>query len=405
MRKIVLFVSVCLVFQMLWISCPVSAAENLLSIDFEQVPLGSVLRVLTSKTGRKFITDSELSSKRIVLHLNNVTPDEAVNALLDTYNLYYVRQADTNIYVIKSKESGKITTVSRIFYCSYATARNLTKVLTSMVTSGGKIDADDRTNAIIVTDMADVVEKIGKLIAELDTPTPQVLLEARIIDIKITDSLDSGVNFSLFHNKNGASEDTIKYNQALAPNQSVTSKVTMGILDGDYDIDAIIEAIVTKTDAKVLTNPKLLVLNNRTATITIVDEVPYQELTQTSEGGSMVSTEFKEVGVLLKVQPLINKDGTIILNIQPEQSFDTGVSVSAIPIINTSKVNTTFMLRDGETAVIGGLIRETNTVTEYKVPLLGDIPILGYLFKRVDISKTRKELTVFVTAHIIQEYY
>ena len=134
----------------------------------------------------------------------------------------------------------------------------------------------------------------------------------------------------------------------------------------------------------------------------MVDEIPYQERTQSGEGGDMVSTSFKEVGIQLTVTPQITKDGTIILSISPTQSFLTGLSAGGVPIVNTSRINTSLMIRDGETAVIGGLIRESITHTEYKVPILGDIPILGHLFKKSDRQKIRTELSIFVTANILE---
>lgn len=404
MKRIGLLIFIAIHILLLFNVSPVTAAKTI-SINFEQVPLGSVLQVLTNKTGRKFITDTKLSAKKIVLHLKGVTPDEAVNALLDTYDLYYVRQKDTNIYVVKSKTEGRITTGSQIFYCSYAKARDLIAVLESKLTAGGYMNADDRTNALIVSDTADNIERISSLIDELDSPTPQVLLEARIIDIKISKTFDSGLNLSVTHDTNDDGIEVSKYTQPYNPSQSISGRITTNIINGDYDIDAIIESLITKTEGKVLTNPKLLVLNNQKATINIVDEIPYQQLTETGEGGKLTSTSFKTVGVKLAVKPLVNKDGTIILRITPEQSFTTGVSATNVPIINTSKVDTTLMLRDGETVVIGGLIRETDSDSEFKIPILGDIPILGYLFKKKDMEKARTELTIFVTAHIIEEYY
>ena len=112
---------------------------------------------------------------------------------------------------------------------------------------------------------------------------------------------------------------------------------------------------------------------------------------------------FKEAGIKLKVKPQINRDGSIVLSISPEQSYRTGETIGSenTPVINTSKSTTTLMLRSGETAAIGGLIRETEDSTINKVPLLGDIPILGYLFKSETKNKSRYELTIFITAKIV----
>ncbi|MFA7074063.1 MAG: type II and III secretion system protein, partial [Endomicrobiaceae bacterium] len=125
--------------------------------------------------------------------------------------------------------------------------------------------------------------------------------------------------------------------------------------------------------------------------------------TSSSTGDISGTTAFKQVGIKLKVKPQINRDGSIVLTVSPEQSYRTGETIGTdnTPVINTSKTSTTLMLRSGETAAIGGLIRESEDSTINKIPLLGDIPIIGYLFKGHSKNKGRYELTIFITAKIV----
>ncbi|MFC2062248.1 secretin N-terminal domain-containing protein [Elusimicrobiota bacterium] len=417
MRKIIFSV---LISTVVMLTCLVSEGRtqsDLISLDFQNVPLGTVLKVLSAKTDRKFITDTSLSGKKIVLSLNDVTPDEAVDALLSTYDLYYIRQTNTSIYVIKSKSESKVTTVSRIFEIKHAKSSELQNSLSTKLSASGTISADERTNRLIVTDMADNVDKVGEMIDELDIPTPQILLEARVMEVKITETLDMGIQLTDFYkvdknglpigdkvDKDGKIIPRYEYNQSFNPGVSGPN-VNVAIIEEGYNIDAMIEALQSKKDARLLNNPKILVLNNREAKINIGEEFAYQQKTQTEQGGNMVSTAFKEVGVKIVVKPRINNKGVIILEITPEQSFLTGRDVLGIPVIATSEVNTTFRIKDGETAVIGGLIREESSISENKVPILGDIPLIGYLFKKTNKSKSRSELTVFVTANIIKESF
>jgi type IV pilus assembly protein PilQ len=425
MKKIAYLVIACLAAGIFLGAPRVLCQDDVISLNFENVSLGTVLNILSRKTGKKFITDAGLARKKIVFNLKRVTPDEALNALLDTYNLYYIRQTDTDIYVIKDKTSKMITAVSKIIYCNYATASKLVGVLGSNLSQGGKISADERTNSLIITDMADNIEKIEGLLKKLDTPTPQVLLEARILDVKIDKSLKTGVNIANFfktdeywtdplaqERANRIEDEEIEgddihpnynYRQPFSHSAGGEGTFKIAIIKEGYNIEALIEAVKTDRHAKILNTPKILVLNNEEATIDIIDQIPYEERTQTEEGGQLVSTAFKDVGVRIKVKPQINKNGTVILSVSPEQSFQTGQAIGNIPIINTSKLDTTFMLRDGETAVIGGLIRVTDSDTEDKIPILGDIPILGYLFKKTDKQEKRSELTIFVTAHVMTE--
>ncbi|MFA5858055.1 MAG: secretin N-terminal domain-containing protein [Elusimicrobiota bacterium] len=406
------------------------AAEEKITLGFNSsVMLGTVLDVLSAKGNRKFITDAQLSRKEVIINLKNVTIDEALDALLDIYDLYYVKQPSTDIYIIKSKAEGTVTTVSQTFFLNYASAKDLVAVLTPKLTRGGTMSADERTNCLIVNDMSDNIDKIGALLKMVDIPTMQVLLEAKIVDVKTDTAMKWGIDISNLYRMGtfvqnpleferrkilsglGQNYDLLPaaitpdgtYQQTFTPGLSASAKFKFNIIQDGYNVDALIEAMKMNGGANVLSNPKLLVLNNEEATIHIVDEVPYEEKTQTEDGKTMVSTQFKEIGIKLRVKPQINRDGTIVLNVTPEQSFRTGESLGNVPIINTSKVATTFMLKNRETAVIGGLIRVTESKTQYKVPLLGDIPYIGYLFQKYSKETGRTELTIFITANIVEQ--
>ena len=409
--------------------------QQLISIDFHDTSLYSVLNILSLKTGMKLITDTSLYGKKIMLSLKDVTPEEALTALLDTYNLYYIRQANTNIYIIKSRADAAKVSVSKVVFCNYTNATTIANILKESISKDGKIVADARTNSLVITDLADSIAKMENLIREIDVPTQQVMLEAKIVDVNLGKGLSLGTRINNVYRKgqntliDGDPKTTetgepvfsqiLKHNfmystivgksseqgAGLLGLSNSFSQIGVTILSGDWVIDAAIEAGIQDRSAKVLTNPKLLVLNNQEATIEIVEEYPYVSDKQISDSGRIsTSISYKEIGMKLKVKPQINRDGTIILTISPEQNFRVGEVVSEsenAPIVNTSKTTTTLMLRSGETAAIGGMIREAEDTTTQKVPLLGDIPILGYLFKSVQKNKTRYELTIFITAKIV----
>jgi len=392
------------------------ASSALISIDFQGTTLYTVLNVLSMKTGMKLISDTNLYNKKIMLSLKDVTAEEALNALLDTYDLYYVKQGDANIYVIKSKEDKNHITVSRVIFCNYAKSADLEKILETRLSTGGKIVSDVRTNSVIITDLADSIDKMEGLIRSLDIPTQQVMLEAKIVDVNLSKGVSIGTKINELYRTGTGNTNPITGNPNFSystPGSGTSLKlnnsfgnVGVSILQGDWNIDAVIEAGVQDKSAKILTNPKLLVLNNQEASIDIVEEIPYLEskTTSSSTGDVTGTTAFKQVGIKLKVKPQINRDGSIVLQVSPEQSFRTGEMVGGsdgTPVVNTSKTTTTLMLRSGETAAIGGMIRETEDGTIKKVPLLGDIPLFGYLFKGVEQNKTRYELTIFITAKIV----
>lgn len=397
------------------------APKKNISVDFRDMPLSTVLDVMSLKTGLKLITDDELARKRIVFSLRDVSPDEALTALLDTYNLYYVRQPNTSIYVIKSKadSSVKPTLISKIIYLNYSKAEEIAAVLKSNLTLNGQLSVDARSNSIIVTDIADSVDKIEATVRGLDSPTLQAVLEMRIVDSAITDEISWGVDINRLYKSGSyfpfpdpllvspmpAATDmrvpSVNYGQSYRP-LDTNNALSFALQQDGYTIAGAVSAQKGLNDSKVLSNPRLMVINNKEAKIDIVDEYPYVSET-TVVGGALVKTiAFKEAGIRLHVLPQINRDGSIVLTVSPEQSFRSGLAGDDQPIISTTKASTVLMLRNGETAVIGGLIREIDLLNEVRVPFLGDIPILGYLFKKYDKSKERRELTIFITAKIVE---
>jgi len=250
-------------------------STNLISIDFQGTSLYTVLNVLSMKTGMKLISDTTLYQKKIMLSLQDVTAEEALNALLDTYDLYYVKQGDANIYVIKSKADGSHITVSRVVFCNYAKASDLEKILATRLSKGGKIVSDERTNSLIITDLADSLDKMEGLIRSLDVPTQQVLLEAKIVDINLSHGTAIGTRWnetyrdglvnptvdpSVMNNKNFVYDTPVGSVLGLGLTKSF-ARVGVSILEGDdWSINATFEAGIEDKDAKVLSNPKLLVL-------------------------------------------------------------------------------------------------------------------------------------------------
>jgi len=374
--------------------------EKLISIDFQRVPLRQVLRILSARTDRKLITDTNLAGREIVLSLDDVTADEAINALLNTYGLYYIRQPGTNIYVIRDRQERILIKVSEIFHLKHANASDLTSVLEPNLHQGGSIQADERSNAIIVTDLADNIQKIAELIEQIDTPTPQVLIEAKILEVDMTSVLDFGMDLRDFRHVD--TPDSPVYQQHFSP-MDVGPTLEVGIIESGFNIDAFITFLQQETEARMLNNPKILVLSNETANIEIIDKVPYRSDVRETDLGRLIYTyDFMDVGVTIEVTPHVNVDGDINMHVAPSHSFQTGQAADGVPIIKESSIETSMTIKDGETAVLGGLIRESSTRDEDKVPILGDIPIIGYLFKRTSRTSERSELTMFITARVVQ---
>ena len=184
--------------------------------------------------------------------------------------------------------------------------------------------------------------------------------------------------------------------------------INLGLLNNAIEIDIILTALHSQLSAKLLANPRIMVLDNETAVFKIVREIPYKEETSTSAGGFLTSTEFKEVGVELQVTPHVTRDGMLRLQITPEfgvaeqQKFDS-TGQPLVPTVNTRKLDTIALVMNNQTVVLGGLRKKEITKDIRKVPLLGDIPLIGELFKSTTESEVTNELLIFITPRIIIE--
>jgi type IV pilus secretin PilQ/predicted competence protein len=312
----------------------------------------------------------------------------------------------------------------------YADVKDVAAALEKFISKSGQISFAVGTNNIIVTDTEDKIKAIDTFITEIDRVTPQILVEARLYDISSIDALDLGVQWSVGTNTNyganpgdvGSIDKSGKTNPfqtgsvgSLAASKSTITgdQFRFGWLNNSVNIDAIIAAKQQDISAKLLANPRVMVIDNKEALIKIIQEIPYQELSQTSGGGNIGTTQFKEVGVELRVTPHVTDHGLIRMYIKPsfstrgrEQDVVTtgpaGLPITnKVPGIDKRETETTALVMDGQTVVLGGL-RKKETATELnKVPLLGDLPLVGFLFRFQGDQIMNSELVVFVTPHII----
>ncbi len=291
------------------------------------------------------------------------------------------------------------TLVTEVFSLRTASAAQLEKTFSNLVSANGKVGIDNRLNSLVITDTAANLNRIRQAVTKLDVKSRQVMVEALIVNVKLTDKLKMGVDWT----KLGSASTFFSQGLAATASTNPYGKITFSATHGDWNIQGLIDFIETNKDVRILANPKVLVLNNQTAIIKTVKEIPYQELSQTSGGGNIGTTAFKEAGVILEVTPQIAEDGYIIMTIKPEQSaqIDTvTVQSNQIPVIETRKADTILRVKDGQTIIIGGLRERQPTIQESKVPLLGDVPLVGALFRKVDNELIESELGIFITPHI-----
>jgi len=277
-------------------------------------------------------------------------------------------------------------------------AESIEPVASNLLSPYGKIAIDSATNTIIVCDTPEKVRAIVAEINKIDKTPRQVMIEVVIVDVQLSDDTEIGVNWAHVTGRG----ETESYTQSLAATLATSSGMDFTFLhDG---IDVTIHALQEIRDVEILASPKIMVLSGQEATIQTIEEIPYIELSDSTEGAAqLTTTEFKEVGVLLTVRVLVTDDQKIKLTVSPEQSIDTGRfgrSNSDVPIIDIRRASTTLLMDDGQVVVLGGLRRRDLKNSIDKIPLLGDLPLIGFLFSNDKVEVEHTELVVFLSPHI-----
>ena len=280
-------------------------------------------------------------------------------------------------------------------------AINLERVVANLNTSYGTVSVNEETNSLIICDTRENLDKIVSEIRKADQTPKQILIEVVIADVQLENDTEMGVDWTQIFSQN----EHYNYAQTLIPTTMETGGA-LSFIDGKIDIT--LKALQQVRNVEILANPRVLVVSGGEASIETVEEIPYIELTQSTGGsdadsGALASTEFKEAGIKLTVSAVITDDNQIMMTIAPEQSVNTGVAgvgSTTVPIVDKRMLSTTLLMKDGQIVVMGGLRTKSSTLTENKVPLLGDIPGLGFLFSNDKEVVKCTELLVFISPHI-----
>lgn len=322
---------------------------------------------------------------------------------------------------------------------SYSGGAEITTIIKSMLSPVGKIAVDPRTNKLIITDVAEIFPQVENILAELDIKPPQILIEAQIVEVSKTSGLslgfeyggESGALVSMTAPSRVVDLDYIKGNGVKGWNFIFPTKEQMnsesggesggssssssdseqsdegGLLDFSA-FNIVLKSLLTRGEAKYLGKPKVVTLNNKTATITTsTDATVGQTMSQSGsgsgEGMTTTSAERKRVGLTLQVTPQVNREGYVTLYVQPSYSDLVSSGFDFSKDTTTRAASTLVRVKNGQTVVIGGLLTSRETDQTRKVPLLGDIPILGWLFTSKTKSKSTTDLVIFITPTILAE--
>ena len=272
-----------------------------------------------------------------------------------------------------------------------------------------KVVANKETNSLIIISAPDDYEKIKGIIRELDLKREQVLVEALIVEITLDDEESLGFDWNAIIDTGTGMSGVVSSNTGLMAQSIQTgglSGLTVGLLNGTIpSVWAILNANREKTNFKILSTPEIVTIDNQEAIITIGEQIPFLTSSRVDENNNVISTyDYKDIGIVLKLTPHINKNGYITMEInQQVKKLVEGSTILENPSVYNREITSKITVKNERTIVIGGLIRDDTVNIEQKVPLLGDIPLLGLLFRKDTKQRIRTNLMIFITPHIVTD--
>ena len=373
---------------------------GLISLDLEEANIQTILRAMAHYGGKNIVAGEEVKGV-ITVKLSNVTWRQAFDVIVRTAGFSY--REDENIIRVaegttfdKERESSELAqlAVCRVYKLSFAEPKEVKKSIDKLLSKKGKIEIDERTNSLIITDIETRQVDIKNLIDILDSPNPQVAIEARVVDLDYDFARDLGISWSASNLRSR------RYNISGAGTLSApvpgVIDISVGTIRDFAKINAVLNINESEGRTKTIANPRITALNNREAEIMIGKKFPVNIYDQS---GNLV-TRYFEVGTRLKVTPHINSMNEITMDIDVELSSVDPTTL----IITSTEAETKQLVKNGETVVLGGFIREDEKRSETGVPILRSIPIIGFLFKKTGKSVSKREVLIFLTPHLVKYY-
>lgn len=406
------------------------------TLVFKDADIRTVLHTLSYKSGVNIVASSDVEGT-VSIRLIDVPWDVALDVILKNHGLA-VERVGNIMRVITFANVAEEELQNEVFILNYAKAEEVAAAIEATITERGRIKFDQRTNTLIVTDIPTNLYKVRTVVERLDRRTPQVSIEAKIIEARLDEDDELGIDWNIEVTASGSARPTtLPFEKDRAPfaapksggsikdylpgsfpiptSTSVLPSVgsfTFGTLDFTQ-LTAALKLLDEKTDTSVISNPNITTLNNKEAKIVVgqIFNIPTYERNDTTGKMEVTGYTEKDVGILLTVTPHINDAGDIVVDLKPEVSgvladwdnFGTTSNPMLVPRFTTRTAETQIMIKDGQTIVIGGLRENQTEKIVNKVPFLGDIPFVGELFKYKSDTIITKDLLIFVTVRLVPD--
>ena len=419
---------------------------DLLDLNFQDIEVRDVLELIADFKSLNLVASDSVQGK-ITLNLNKVPWDQALDIIMRSKGLDMRKQGNilliAPIEEIAEREQKEIdskkkleelapleTYVARI---KYAEAKEIYKFFNapraqangsgqqrsgggggqgstfSILSERGSAIVDERTNTIILTDIGNKIDEFKRLLARIDIPVKQVLIEARIVKAESDFRKELGaswglagsdqVDFSLGNSTSGTLEGILATDLGISDPAAAFS---LSYLSNNLLIDLELSALESGGFGEIVSQPKVLTADKKKASIKSGVEIPYQAVTNNGDAsGAVVETQFKEAVLQLEVTPQITPDNRVIMDILVKQDSVGSFTVNGEPAINVTEISTQALVGNGQTLVLGGIFQSEELTGDQKVPILGDLPLVGNLFKKQMRTRDKREILIFITPKII----
>ncbi len=400
-----------------------------ITLNFQDIEVRSVLAIIADFTGLNLVASDSVTG-RVTLNLQDVPWDQALDLVLKSHGL--ASRQEGNVIVVApaeelaAREQLELQTREQLetlapleteyIQVKYAKADDLAQLLRGesgfgLLTERGRVAVDPRTNTLLLQDTADQISNIMDTLERLDVAVRQVQIEARIVIARDSATRELGVSWGLSNNEGGSPNglnaggassgvaDSGGLSVDLGDELNPSTAFSFGYLSGDVLLDLELRALESEGKSQTISQPRVITANQSTAIIKQGTEIPYQE--STSSGAT--DTEFKEAVLSLEVTPQITPDNRIIMDLAINNDTVADQSFNGAPAIDTNEIMTQVLVDNGETVVLGGILTTEQVRSLFKTPFLGDIPVLGNLFRYTEDSNDKVELLVFITPRILDD--
>jgi len=367
-----------------------------MSLDFNHISTVKLLHTVAALSHKNIMISDQVGGD-VSLHLHQVSWAQVLHTIAMTEQLGFRDSHGTTIvapldhwveYAKKLKAYRQTQPVSQWFYrLNYADADHLAKILKSqkqLLTSSGEVAFDSRTNSIMIMDRQRALSRIKTLVRNIDVPVKQVMILARIVSLDRSQESQLGLQFSNIALSSGGKDD---------------NGMALLHLNPHIDLKVALSALEAKGLANVISSPKIMTANRKTASIETGQEIPYQE----KAGDNTTSVTFKKAVLRLKVTPEIIPGQKILLHLSIRQDKPSLEQIQGVPAIDTRQITTQVLVHNGRTVVLGGIYEHSDNQQRQRVPFLASIPILGHLFRYRAHRAAQQELLVFVTPREVRE--